>query len=104
MNVPINQLLKVFNKVMEICEKQNESWSSENTHPSGKINELIKKIKSGKSESVEALKKEFGMIDDDNNQLLIKQLTELSRALVSYKPAVTAGPVGKADIEISYNT
>lgn len=103
-NVPINHLLKVFDKVMETCEKQKESWSSVNTHPSGKINELISRIKEGKSESVDALKKEFGMSDDDNNQLLIKQLTELSRALVSYNPAVTAEPAESAVTVRSYKS
>lgn len=86
-----HHLLKVFEKVMEICKAHKENLSDSNTHPSGKINELITKIKSGKSKSIEALKKEFE-INPDDNPLLIKQLTELSQALVPYKPEMITGP------------
>ncbi len=85
-NLPLKELNEVYKKVREICEESKENLPANN--PSGLINALIQKIKSGKSESAKALKQEFGISEDDDS-LLINQLTELSRALSSAAPAQT---------------
>ena len=85
-NLPLKELHEVYEKVREICKDSKENLPANN--PSGLINALIQKIKSGKSESAKALKQEFGISEDDDS-LLINQLTELSRALSSAAPAQT---------------
>ena len=83
-NLPLKELNNVFEKVLKICKASEENLPNTN-HPSGLINALICNIKSGKSPSAKALKEEFGISEDDNN-LLINQLTELSRALSTSTP------------------
>lgn len=92
-NLPLTELNKVFEEVLKKCSPQEKLPKT--NHPSEMINALIQNIKNGKSQSAKALKEEFGISEDDDS-LLINQLTELSRALShsapAQKPAADSAP------------